>query len=105
MASLVLSLLKPSKAILVGAEKSMDLNVAETAMRYGCDRSLELFLRDIESIVLDVLSGLFNGVKENDNLAKIAIKLRSIGLSRRQTAGARLDTNELEGYAWLEFRV
>ena len=82
----MLRFLKPGKAILVSAEKTVNLNMSETTQWYGCNRAIQFFLRNIESIVLDLLPGLLNGVKEDNNLAKVAIKIWSAILSYKQTA-------------------
>ena len=59
--TIILHLSKPVAAIIVGAEKPVARNVFE--MRDLGEGSVQLLLRKVESVVVDVFAGVLEGLE------------------------------------------
>jgi hypothetical protein len=61
---------KPVSAIIVGAEESMARNVLE--MRDLGQGPLQFFLGEVESVIVDGLASVLEGLKEETHFAEVA---------------------------------
>lgn len=80
---------KPCEAVVVRAEETTNVNVPVPTGRDCGDRSIQLLQRNIESIIFDVLAGLFDRVEENRDLAKVAVVPRSVRCISKNGQGCR----------------
>ncbi len=64
--------LKPDLAVVVGAEQAMGADVSVPGQL--CQGALELLLREVEGVVVDVLGGVLEGLQEEVHLSEVSTR-------------------------------
>ena len=62
--------LEPDLAVVVGAEQAVGADVSVPGQL--CQGALELLLREVESVVVDTLGGVFEGLQEEVHFSEVS---------------------------------